>query len=79
MKYLLYFLAYTSFGLGLLGAFLPIVPTVPFFLLGVYLLAKVSKKNVVRIKKIPFIGKHIYQTLKKYTAKRRSQAIKATK
>jgi len=66
MKYLLYFLAYTSFTVGFLGIFLPLVPTVPLFLLGVYLIAKVSKKNVVKIKKIPIIGNTVYGALKTY-------------
>ncbi len=76
MKYLLYFLAYISFGVGLLGVFLPLVPTVPLFLLGIYLISKVSKKNVVKIKKIPFIGRRAYYILKKYKTRKRSNAFK---
>ena len=73
MKYILYLFASLSFGIGFLGIFLPLIPTVPLFLLGIFLLAKVSRKNVVRIKKVPLIGKRIYRILKEYSRKRRAK------
>ncbi|MCS6957504.1 MAG: DUF454 family protein [Aquificaceae bacterium] len=51
--------------LGTLGAFLPVIPTVPFYLLAVLLLSRSSKKDIVKIKRLPLIGKRIYPYLKR--------------
>jgi uncharacterized membrane protein YbaN (DUF454 family) len=51
--------------LALVGVFLPLLPTVPFVLLAVFFLVKSSKKDLVRIKKIPYIGKILYPYIKR--------------
>ncbi|QID34096.1 DUF454 family protein [Pampinifervens florentissimum] len=52
-------------GLGTLGIFLPILPTVPLYLLALILLSRASKRDIVRLKRIPFIGKRIYPYIKR--------------
>jgi uncharacterized membrane protein YbaN (DUF454 family) len=51
--------------LAVLGVFLPLLPTVPFVLLAVLFLVKSSKKDLVRLKKIPYIGKILYPYIKR--------------
>ncbi len=75
MKYILYILAGISFGVGFVGVFLPLIPTVPLFLLGIYLLSRVSKKNIVRIKKVPLVGKTVYRVIKDYRKRKKSYAV----
>ena len=52
-------------GLGTLGIFLPLLPTVPLYLLAIILLSRASKRDIVRLKRIPFIGKRIYPYIKR--------------
>ena len=51
--------------LAFVGVFLPLLPTVPFVLLAVFFLVKSSKRDLVRIKKIPYIGKILYPYIKR--------------
>ncbi len=52
-------------GLGTLGIFFPLLPTVPLYLLALILLSRASKRDIVRLKRIPFIGKRIYPYIKR--------------
>jgi uncharacterized membrane protein YbaN (DUF454 family) len=51
--------------LAILGIFLPLLPTVPFVLLAVFFLVRSSKRDLVRVKKIPYIGKILYPYMKR--------------
>jgi Uncharacterized protein conserved in bacteria len=51
--------------LAFVGVFLPLLPTVPFVLLAVFFLVRSSKRDLVRLKKIPYIGKTLYPYIKR--------------
>jgi uncharacterized membrane protein YbaN (DUF454 family) len=51
--------------LAFVGVFLPLLPTVPFVLLAVFFLVRSSKRDLVRIKKMPYIGKILYPYIKR--------------
>jgi uncharacterized membrane protein YbaN (DUF454 family) len=51
--------------LAVLGIFLPLLPTVPFVLLAVFFLVKSSKRDLVRVKRVPYIGKTLYPYIKR--------------
>ena len=58
-RYLIMALGYLSLGLGILGSFLPILPTTPFILLAAYFFSKSSKKHYLWLIRIPRFGKVI--------------------
>ena len=45
-------LTLSFFMLGTVGIFLPIMPTVPLYLLAILFLSKASKRDIVRLKKL---------------------------
>ncbi len=51
--------------LAFVGVFLPLLPTVPFVLLAVFFLVKSSKKDLVRLKRVPYIGEILYPYIKR--------------
>jgi uncharacterized membrane protein YbaN (DUF454 family) len=51
--------------LALVGVFLPLLLTVPLVLLAVFFLVRSSKKDLVRIKRVPYIGKILYPYMKR--------------
>jgi uncharacterized membrane protein YbaN (DUF454 family) len=50
---------------ALVGVFLSLLLVVPFVLLAVFFLVRSSKKDLVRLKKIPYIGKILYPYIKR--------------
>ena len=58
-KYVYLGLGHLSFGLGILGTFLPILPTTPFILLAAYFYSKSSKKLYYKLLNIPRFGSSI--------------------
>jgi uncharacterized membrane protein YbaN (DUF454 family) len=51
--------------LALVGVFLPLLLTVPLVLLAVFFLVRSSKKDLVRIKRVPYVGKILYPYMKR--------------
>ena len=52
-------LAFLSIGLGILGIFIPLLPTTPFLLLAAWLLAKSSGRLLEKLLRNRFAGKYI--------------------
>ena len=62
-KYLLILLGTIAFFLGIIGLFLPILPTTPFLLLASYCYLRSSKKLYRWMINRKVIGKYIYSYL----------------
>jgi uncharacterized membrane protein YbaN (DUF454 family) len=63
MKYLLVFFGIISLSLGIVGIFLPILPTTPFLLLSAALFARSSKQLYNRLLGHPVLGEYIHDFL----------------
>lgn len=59
IKILLMIIGFISVGLGILGLFLPLVPTTPFLLLAAACFAKSSEKMYNRLISNKYLGKYI--------------------
>lgn len=68
-------LAWVSFVLGIIGAFLPVVPTVPFLILSVWGFAKSSPKMRNRILRHPQFGPPIRDWLRTGAITRRTKIV----
>ncbi len=64
-----------SLGLGVVGVFIPILPTTPFLLLSAYLFAKSSKKAHEWLRKQPFFGKMIIEYQEKGGMRKKVKVI----
>lgn len=59
MKWLWFTLAWISFVVGIIGAFLPILPTTPFLILSAFLFSKSSPKFHAWIMNLPMAGEAV--------------------
>ncbi|MDR1653314.1 MAG: YbaN family protein [Prevotellaceae bacterium] len=59
MRYILVFFGAVSLGLGILGIFLPLLPTTPFLLLSAFLFARGSEKLYNWLLNHKILGKYI--------------------
>lgn len=60
-KPILYVLAWVSFALGFIGAFLPVLPTTPFMILAAYLFSKSSPRMHSWLTSLPYFGDAILE------------------
>ena len=63
VKYLLVIIGLISLGLGILGIFLPLLPTTPFLLLSAGLFMKSSKRLYNWLMNHKYLGKHLQNYL----------------
>jgi uncharacterized membrane protein YbaN (DUF454 family) len=75
MKYLLIVLGIISLGLGILGIFLPLLPTTPFLLLSAFLFAHSSEKLHSWLLNHKILGKYIHDFLQDRTIPLRIKII----
>lgn len=59
MRYVLIFAGFISLGLGILGIFLPVLPTAPFLLLTAWLFAHSSERLHKKLLNHKIVGRHI--------------------
>ncbi len=75
MKHVLFVLAWVNFGFGIVGAFLPIIPTTPFLILSAYLFSKSSPKFHAWILNLPIAGDGIRDWQKNKVIRTRAKVL----
>lgn len=75
MNLILVLLGLLSFAIGMIGVFLPILPTVPFMILAAYLFSKSSPRLYEWITNLPKIGPAIHEWNTQRVIRKRSKII----
>jgi uncharacterized membrane protein YbaN (DUF454 family) len=77
LGYLLF--GFLAFGLGVVGAFLPLLPTVPFMLLAAFCFARSNRRMEQKLLDHPVIGPHIlaWRTRRAISRKGKTAALVA--
>lgn len=75
MKWLLFTLAWLSFALGIIGAFLPILPTTPFLILSAFLFSKSSSRFHAWLLQLPLAGEAIADWQQRRVINPRAKAL----
>lgn len=76
IKFMLIFIGTVSFGLGIIGVFVPVLPTTPFLLLSSFCFIRSSKRMHTWLINNKIFGEYIYNYMT-YRAVRKSVKIKA--
>lgn len=72
-KWLLISISYISILLGLIGVFLPILPTTPFFILSAFIFSKTSPRLHLWLTSLPYFGDAIIDWEKNRVIKRKAK------
>ena len=78
MKPVYFVCAWLSFGLGVFGAFVPIIPTTPFMILAAFLFSKSSPKFHAWILTLPLAGPAIKEWGQHRVVRTRAKILCAT-
>ncbi len=78
MKLVLFIIGWVSFILGIIGAFLPIIPTTPFLILSAYLFSKSSPRFHAWILELPLAGPAINDWNQNQIIRTRAKILCAT-
>ncbi len=78
MKPVWFVLAWVSFGLGTIGAFIPILPTTPFMLLSAFLFSKSSPRFHAWLLSLPFAGPAIREWNQHRVVRKRAKFLCTT-
>ncbi len=75
MKWILFIIAWISFALGVVGAFLPVLPTTPFLILSAYLFSKSSPRFHSWLLNLPVAGDAIKDWQKNRVIRKRAKIL----
>lgn len=78
MKPVLFVLGWISFGLGVIGALIPILPTTPFMILAAYLFSKSSPRFHAWLLSLPVAGPAVREWNEHRVVRKRAKVLCAT-
>lgn len=78
MKPVLFILGWLSFGLGVFGAFVPIIPTTPFMILAAFLFSKSSPRFHAWMLSLPIAGPAVQEWNQHRVVRTRAKILCAT-
>lgn len=78
MKPVLIVFGWISFGLGIIGAFIPVLPTTPFMILSAYLFSKSSPRFHAWLLSLPMAGPAVQEWGEHRVVRKRAKVLCAT-